>query len=304
MIFSKLISLTPVEEAVDELRSKFRHSPDIMKPIEKLFKKSSKKKVINNDEWQHVDLDKYYTLNLYMPPEEVGYGWIKTAAKAKERNKHDLFHILCKERIGSKNYDAISKINSDHGVLEASLGDIEEQHVKVWMGKMRIKFSFNEKTKGPIRFDFDRIVRDYYETFIIVERCLKEQNCLTKFQILDAFYHRLNAVVVFLLIEVCEAQMKYGGFDSSDEHRKEVYQLSTFIITALLMYKKVTTIVNDNREKERTALGENNPNYVGCDIFAFVFPESTTFYSRPKLITSSTASCSFQEVDNVQVYFS
>uniref|UniRef100_A0A1I7US55 Integrase catalytic domain-containing protein n=1 Tax=Caenorhabditis tropicalis TaxID=1561998 RepID=A0A1I7US55_9PELO len=297
---SQPLVVTPVEEAFQDMTIKCNSAKDVKKTLEKMFRKYSNRAEINNKEFENIKLNKYYVLTLRLDPEYVGFRWISNLSRPFLNEIW--INKLCKTYICPVSYTKKGIVGTENGPIETSMGEIEELYIKLWIQRSNDKFRLAKREIGTKRLDCDRVVRDYYETLEITNRCLKEDS-FVKYQILDVFYHKLNAIEIFLLNEICEAQTDPAITRGSHEIRQDVYKYITFLIVALLMYRETRELVAEHRETGRNGLMGLGDDEDG-NVFAFPFLENTVFTGRPTLTTSATPSCSNQKVENVQTFHS
>ncbi|CAL2050820.1 unnamed protein product [Caenorhabditis brenneri] len=300
---SRPIVATPVEEALQDMGRKTMNATDPKKSLEKQFLKHAKKGTVNNSEFENIELKKYYELTLEMSPELVGLRWIQNFAYPFMNNRY--INSLCKTRICPESYAQKGSFKTDRGPMETSLGQVEETHIKCWIQRLHTKFVYNRKVTGTKRIDFDRVVRDYYETAEILKRTIEETGNPYRYKILDALYHKANAIDIFLMTEICEAQVNRNLTHGSRQVRQDLYNYVTFLINALFMYEITRDLVYQHRESGRnTFLAMTDGKYGDNQIFGYLLEDGISYTGRPILITSGTPSCSHQDHDDIREYYS
>ncbi|PIC19525.1 hypothetical protein B9Z55_025047 [Caenorhabditis nigoni] len=244
MALSRPIWLKPVEKAFRKMMEKLEDTEDMMTYIEQVFLSHYKKEKVNTEEFENVNLATYFDINLKYTPRAVGIHWWESIGKKEEKiERYPIVHALCKFRIRPEDYEATFTRHESWGPVTLNYGEMREHHMRVWIEKLEKRFGFDICSSDVKRFDYRRVVRDYYELSVIVNRCLKEGNETLKNDILENIIHRLHATEVFLLKEVCEAHKKYGGRDADHKKSELLHNLTFFVISAEIMYRKLRKIV-------------------------------------------------------------
>ncbi|UMM42770.1 hypothetical protein L5515_018469 [Caenorhabditis briggsae] len=256
MALSRPVWVKPVEKAFRKMMEKLEHKEDMMHYIEQVFLSHYKKEKVNTEEFENVNLATYFDINLkYTVSQEPSTSEIPTYSGHYKVFNPELLvstvvHALCKFRIRPEDYGSTFTRHESWGPVTLNYGEMREHHIKVWIEKLEKRFGFDICSSDVKRFDYRRVVRDYYELSVIVNRCLKEENETLKNDILENIIHRLHATEIFLLKEVCEAHKKYGGRDADHKNSEWLHDLTIFVISAEIMYRKLRKIVFFNMPRK------------------------------------------------------
>ncbi|CAI2356292.1 unnamed protein product [Caenorhabditis sp. 36 PRJEB53466] len=306
VVFEKHLRLSPVHEAIIFVNEKLKNSKDLIKACEAEIMVYSKKPVVNNEEFIHANLEKYFGI-VHLKPEVVGYRWMRYQVRPAERNKFAVAYS--KMRILPEAFENKGRINTSRGVKTTSQGEVEGLYHMMFGENLEMKFHFNKFETGVLRFDLDKIVRDYYEVFTILHRVLKlADNNPVRFPLLETIWHKTHATEILFLREISEAQVRCPS-SACVEERSKVGELVQFLIYALFLYQEMRVDVFVDREEQRDvhfALQHEryrNKEINEDELFAFTLQDFTSFTNRRVLTTSATPSCSRTHVENVRSYY-